>query len=347
MLYYYTNVETMKHILQDANIFATNLIYMNDAEEYFNGLKELRDIINTKSKQELLNQERLEWKLNQEVTSYSISFSTAKDLLSQWSMYAGESGVSLAMEFSGKERYRGYSEDGKRERVSDLSILPRKVHYCTKTAMTSVDYKQVKGDIWKAIEENNKSVTLSDIKANAEYIWTEMTPYVKRYEFSAEEEYRLVFDWAQLRERLQIDYRNDANVLKPYLDIECEGGWPIQEITVGPGFNQDVVFNSILHFLNHSKIEVPELDEVEYIARCKKYFYNSKALLGKGKEVWKTMKCELRTKGVKGRYEAYQEIKRKITKALNEDGLDSYRLSNSELSKGGIILMKSGIPYIF
>lgn len=40
-LYYYTKVETMRYILCDANIFATNIRYMNDSEEYANGLKRI------------------------------------------------------------------------------------------------------------------------------------------------------------------------------------------------------------------------------------------------------------------------------------------------------------------
>ncbi len=47
VLYYYTSVETMRFILENANIYATNLKYMNDAEEYSNGLKELRYVNNS------------------------------------------------------------------------------------------------------------------------------------------------------------------------------------------------------------------------------------------------------------------------------------------------------------
>lgn len=353
-LYYYTNVETMKYILQDSNIFATNLLYMNDSEEYFNGLKELRNIINQKYKGKIkpLTEDLLERKLAQEVTSYSISFSTAKDLLSQWSMYAGESGVSLALEFTGSERYEGYegySEDGKekRKRIADFTIMPRKVHYCTKAAMTDYNYRKTKKEIWQAIEENNSAVTVKDLIANAENIWTDMTPYVKRYEFSAEEEYRLVFDWAKIREKLRIDYRNDRNVLKPYLDIKCEGGWPIQEITVGPGFNQDVVFKSILHFLNHGKITVHKLNADEYVAKCEKYFEDCNAFLPEEMEIFNSRKSELYTDNVEKRYEVYLTIKRELTESLNKAGMNSDRLKNSELSKTGILLTKSGIPYIF
>lgn len=43
-MYYYTSTGTMCKILQNGNMFATNLNYMNDAQEYVNGLKEIRTL---------------------------------------------------------------------------------------------------------------------------------------------------------------------------------------------------------------------------------------------------------------------------------------------------------------
>ena len=40
-MYYYTSTDTMCKILQKGDMFATNLNYMNDAQEYVNGLKEI------------------------------------------------------------------------------------------------------------------------------------------------------------------------------------------------------------------------------------------------------------------------------------------------------------------
>ena len=49
-LYYYTSSDTMRFILTKGNIFATNLKYMNDGEEYTNGLAELRMVLNDRYK---------------------------------------------------------------------------------------------------------------------------------------------------------------------------------------------------------------------------------------------------------------------------------------------------------
>lgn len=349
-LYYYTSVETMKYILQGANIYATNLLYMNDAEEYSNGLKELREIINNKQQTELISQESLNRELESDVANYSISFSTVGDLLSQWSMYAGESGVSLMMAFSADEVYRAYDEFGKRADVYNFSVehkFPKKIFYCTKSTMSSQRYQNVVDGIWKEVNKSYSPITLSDFPGNVNYIWKEMAPYVKRFEFSAEEEYRLVFDWTQLLHRFRIDYRNDGGVLKPYLDIECKGGWPIQEITVGPGFNQDAVFRSIVHFLNYSSIQVPVLTNEQYISRCKRYLSIDGEIPSDVMQLWESRKKGIKVNNISLRQEQFQQIRADIITMRGVDDQYCRRLALAELTRDGIILRKSRIPYIF
>lgn len=348
-LYYYTSVETMTYILQKANIYATNLLYMNDSEEYVNGLKELRYIINDIASmgcgEELIPKEKLDYAMREDVTKYSISFSTAKDLLSQWSTYAGESGVSLKMRFTGGERYRANYKK-KREYVTNLELMPRKVYYCTRSAMRNGEYNRIKEKIWKAIKSANPDTMIGDLSENVNFIWKDMTPYVKRYEFSAEEEYRLVFDWTELLKPFTIDYRNDENVLKPYLDIECEDGWPICEIIVGPGFNQDVVFKSIIHFLNHRDIKLKELSNEDYCKKYEEYLKVDGVMPFKIQEIWKKGKRKIINGEKNERYNEIMKIRQEML-SLWEEREYVEKFSRREFSKDGIILSKSGIPYIF
>ena len=288
-LYYYTRVETMKHILEGSNIFATNLKYMNDSEEYANGLKELFYIFNERSADEIITSEALQSALSDEITSYSISFSQARDLLSQWSMYAGESGVSIRMNFSGEEVFRGYSaKDKQRIPLTDdkTKTTVQKVYYCTRDVMEPEAYNKIAEEIFKQITCDIDPVTQKDMGANYLEMWKKMTPYVKRAEFRAEEEYRLVFEQSQWKIPFLIEYRNSNNVLKPYLDVDCVGGWPVCEIVIGPGFNQEVVFNSVLHFLNNTSLYVPKLKEDVYQKRCWEYFTSCGKVSEKVQEIW-------------------------------------------------------------
>lgn len=352
-LYYYTTVEVMRFILTSANIYATNLEYMNDSEEYVNGLRELQKVINDqygKGKKLITDQTLLD-EMNVSSSSYSISFSTERDLLSQWSMYARESGVSLMMDFNGSRRYKAYKEsssENQREDITNLDLYPRQVYYFTETAMK--DRKKcsaIRKHIIEDIEDNYDPISIADIEANAGKIWRETTPYVKRYEFNAEGEYRLVFNLMALKDRFRIDYRNDKHVLKPYLDIECDGGWPIREIVVGPGFNQQVVYKSIKHFMNFAKLKVPVLTGDEFKDRCYEYLHKDKRIPSEAKSYFNKLIKELSGDDEDERYLAFE----KVVKDILADGsvLDDYKkyISGRFLSKSGIVLTKSEIPYIY
>lgn len=359
-LYYYTNVETMRCILQNANIYATNLRYMNDAEEYANGVKELREIFNEKREKVLITEEMLHGILENEVTSYSISFSEADDLLSQWSMYAGESGISLRMRFTGDEKYRVYTDNGgmgaeERQDLPDLieKLRVKKVYYCTKSAMKESEYRAATDKIWEAATgkseskaEEGQSEKQADIDDEYVALWKRMAPFVKRVEFQAEAEQRLVFNTAEWEKAVRIDYRNSRNVLKPYLDIECEGGWPICEVMVGPGFNQDVVFESVLHFLNHARLKVPALNGRQYYERCGEYFQNCGNMSQELYNMWKEFEPYF-DKDAVDQYHLFLEIRNDMLMHSAADESFREQLRRRELTKSGILLSRSRIPYIF
>ena len=104
-LYYYTTTETMSFILKKGDIFATNISYLNDSEEYINGLKELRELLCgdkadryvQSAQNHLAEADAYREALKKAHDIYSISFSQEKDLLSQWYMYAKESGVPVIL----------------------------------------------------------------------------------------------------------------------------------------------------------------------------------------------------------------------------------------------------------
>lgn len=345
-LYYYTNVETMRFILQGANIYATNLGYMNDAEEYANGLRELRDIFNERKGKELISPKMLSEMLENEITSYSISFSEARDLLSQWSMYAGESGVSLKMDFSRTKKYLAYpiGSDGlkaKKRKILPDKVTIQKVYYCTKMAMEENEYKKIVDEIW-----DKTGAKIKDIDDEYLALWKQMAPFVKRAEFKAEAEHRLVFNMAEWEESFQIDYRNSQNVLKPYLDIECKDGWPIHEIVVGPGFNQDVVFRSILHFLNHAKLRIPKLNGSKYRKRCEEYFSLCGGIPEGVRKIWDEGKIRFNNDEA-NHYSNFMNIRHDMMKELKAGDAFLEQLRRRELTKEGIILSRSRIPYIF
>lgn len=350
-LYYYTTVETMRFILQNGNIYATNLKYMNDSEEYSNGLVEMRKILNEQFPQtrNIINESELAKRIEGHPEIYSISFSTQRDLLSQWSMYAGESGVSLKMNFDCNLKYLFYSD--KADKIRDYfrkNIHPRRVYYITEGAMEKEAYDSAKDEIIDEIRRQHSQVTLGDMESeNAINVWQDMTPYIKRYEFYPEGEYRLAYSTWDFPNAVRIDYRNDRHVLKPYLDVECEGGWPVTEIIVGPGFNQQVVFTSLKHYIEHAKLKIHSVDEAEFCKRCEDYLHIKENIPESVSTIWQNLKKELLNTDVNKRYSQFNEIIQIIKGDKSIDGIYKNYLANRYLSKDGILITKSEIPYVY
>lgn len=352
-LYYYTTTSTMRFIMQGANIYATNLKYMNDAEEYVNGLTELYKLINRKKPGEI-SRELLKSRLEEEPDGYSISFSTKRDLLSQWSMYAKESGVSLRMNFEKLHKYK-FAVIGQKgeEIITHEAEVPKKVYYYTDT-MDVKEYQQISEEIWnQRLYVDDFKLEKKDFNANVEQIWKDNVPYIKRHEFKAEGEYRLVFRQSDFAEPLKIDYRIDKNVLKPYLDVTCMGGWPIREVIVGPGFNQHIVFESISHFLQHAELKLPLLTDEEFQERCEEYLegyiyqrdeVGNKSVNTEILKLWREKKENLKN-GKEDRFLQWLDLRKQIE--MHEGDVFNTYIKNREITKDGIILSKSSIPYIF
>lgn len=344
----------MRYILKDANIFATNIKYMNDSEEYANGLKELRKIYEDHFGDKRISYEKIRAELEKDIPIYSISFSGARDLLSQWSMYAGESGVSIKMQFEENEKYEVFDlHSQKRKLLVDdkTSIYPQKVWYCTKEAMENEDYNKVADEIWEEAFSKENDVTKNDIEGNFVEYSRKITPYIKRAEFKAEQEYRMVFEkstWRNTECDFRIDYRNSRNVLKPYLDVRCKNGWPIHEIIIGPGFNQDVVFESVRHFLNNAKLLVPKLDNNIYLSRFEEYLKLCGTIPDCIKELLEQQKKEI--DNAQNIYRFFYNVRNSIIQKLNMENIEnefSEKINRTEFTKPGIILSRSRIPYIF
>lgn len=361
-LYYYTTTETMRYILSNGNIFATNMKYMNDSEEYLNGLKEVRDYIlhaenefKSSAEKKLSEEVYLDWR-EREVNSFSISFTTARDLLSQWSMYAKESGVSLKMEFENKDyKFLAYNDKGKKN--INYQMRPQEVYYLTKEVLSEKEYNQTGKKIVEKMKRQFKKKKMLDYDDNIIQLWLGIAPFVKRADFGAEKEYRLVFEFSNAISFIpRVDFRNEGSVIKPYLDISLKGGWPVTEIIVGPGFNQNAVFDSIAYFLSKGQIKVPVISLRKMSERIWEYFQNidegivdstqKKELSDEWEEKYNNFAKDNSKNDSDTIKSLYNEFNVFIERKGSEGIIREY-IKNNFLSLSGIVLRKSKIPYIF
>lgn len=390
-MYYYTSTDTMRKILQSGNMFATNLNYMNDAQEYINGLEEIRKLclneefvrsVYSENKDGItdrmikaLENEMTKEKLDEykkSSTRYSISFCKDGDLLSQWTTYARESGVSIEMSFEKDKNvcFKFYNAGPGAQEIPKIECFarPREILYLTK--QRGGDYKKTGEKVLRRMFPEGYQEGDTDTKL-AE-TWKENSVYIKQYDFYQEKEYRIAFDYMKLNEEAgwpRIDYRTEKHVIKPYLDVECEKGWPIISVMVGPGFNQQVVYRSVKFFLDHAQIRSSKLytrkqwgeqigqylKEVMLVA-SRELMLNEQMVDKrdeKGGEFLDIFKFLIEDSSCDNKieqsersklYEMVNELSRMFFLKLEERGNESVV---PYFSKSGIILKCSQIPYIY
>ena len=183
-LYHYTSTDTMQYILKNGDIFATNIRYMNDSEEYTNGLEELyrlaqneemvkewlkdrgRKDVTLEDIRQTFTVEKL--KRNRKIMEYySISFCQKNDLLSQWAIYAKESGVSIKMNFK-KESYR-FETDSVDDKEAWWNLKPEKVCYFTYESMKDKK-KEYKEQACRILDKLYDQDTIDQIESKDE-VW--------------------------------------------------------------------------------------------------------------------------------------------------------------------------------
>ncbi|MCI8496205.1 MAG: hypothetical protein HFI74_11100 [Lachnospiraceae bacterium] len=348
-LYYYTTTETMKLIIEGGNIHATNVGYLNDSDEYINGLREIKGLLEKANQFDFSNLQDMAKSLGigekypqfkaESSNIYSISFSKAEDLLSQWHMYSRESGVQIKMVFDEQKKYY-YNQDDENKEKAELK--KRQVHYLTKSGMPSNEYlkegKRVLTEFQELLVQNDGDMI---------GIWKVMAPFIKNYGFKQEDEVRAIVISDETK--LQVGYRSDKGVLKPYLDIKMEKGWPICGIMVGPGRNQNQVFRSICHFLDHAKLKIDKAPNEkvvkEYFCGMKEYLLPEDKILKCMREVLNLDRALLEM-GVTYSEKIQETLRSYFTDEKERIVVENY-MNNNYFCNKGIIVNKSKLPYEF
>lgn len=373
-LYYYTSTDTMRFILEKGDIYATNIRYMNDSEEYTNGLTALQKLTNNEEMFNHWRQDRVREDISiddikrvftdenlkknkQDMEYYSISFCETNDLLSQWAIYAKESGVSIKMDFTKKfysfaAESTEVKEDTKEKERTRWQLFPQKVFYFTYDPAQSckTKYQNTACEILDRLFDSRDPVE----RKNED--WKYVSTFIKRYDFYQEAEQRLVFcpDLPPFPPKIQ--YRMDKKVLKPYIDLECENGWPVTGIMVGPGFNQQVVYDSVIHFLKHTKVKNGIENTDEYVERIRNYFrpYHEKL---SNCEIYQKLDRYCSDKDIvshmsleDAQYNFAKQVKDICGEVCDSKEFDSdlkAYIAANYFASCGTVVSKSSIPYIF
>lgn len=141
---------------------------------------------------------------------------------------------------------------------------------------------------------------------------------------------------------------NDGDT-KPYLDIKMEKGWPICGMMVGPGRNQNQVFQSICHFLDHTKLNIDKVSDgkviEDYFDGMKEYSLPEDKIEKCKEEVLK-LDPDMIKLGVTYSEKIQETISKYFVKAEEKEIIREY-MNNNYFCDQGLIINKSKWPYEF
>jgi len=291
------NDDVFKNVVQ-CSMLASNIRFMNDSKEYEEG-KECYKQFCKKVDSRIINvlPSDSDNPINDNI--YLISFCNDGDLLSQWKWYGKNSGIAIRFNID-NIAYRTYeyeNVDGKKEEFSfsDPHTKPLRVKYT----------EREKQEYFNTLLQHN---LIRDSKAY-DLLELAFIPFCKHEGFAEEKESRLVFYIGDLimgecvKGKFDIVYNLiEEGRVKPALNVqmECydkeqEASNIISEMIVGPGANQELVFNFLIHVFDrinyyyHKEEKSEDITWESFISKNEHKVCNVKCKDGKYREAYK---CE-------------------------------------------------------
>lgn len=292
-VYHYTDISGFISIMENHELWASHIAFMNDKSEYLHGKELFRERILQKianvSEPEKQVLQNIIKSLDKEISDgvfpisskdvFSISFSYNRDSLEMWRGYGKESGVAIGFDFSQCHSLPGMCLIRKEmyekllEQYNNIpeNVCPNYEHRFLPISVLYEDEKKLEL-VDQAIDMgltcfNNQAKSLVEIATIAASDFLSdlifrLNPQLKHRGFSGEAECRFVDNSVKRSdEAYRIHYRNRGGIVLPYVkykltDLNCRplSKIPICEIVVGPGLKQSKTIDSIKYFLGKNQM---------------------------------------------------------------------------------------------
>lgn len=216
--FHYTTLETFWNMVKSDLMFARNVRFSNDSEEYKLGEKIINEIL-------LMPNE-------EEQDLYMICFCTEKNLLSQWREYA-KNGVCLGFDLAEEDYYSirntsqteellktdSYFKDYEKYGIPAHGRYDKEKWVYTYAKLLKVFYV---GEKYDEIKLKYKKINdmLTDDELPADKFMHYMIPYIKHKGFKEESEARLIFKLENQNREYQVNYLEEDGLKKPYIKLE-------------------------------------------------------------------------------------------------------------------------------
>lgn len=261
-LFHYTTRENLWNIIESDSMYARNVRFSNDSEEYTIGKK--------------IIEEALKKRISNVDDCYMVCFCEEDNILSQWREYA-RGGVSIMMDLSedtvytikvSKEIEKQNEKKHPKESNNSYHIPWHKYQYESEYA-----YAYTKPICVKYInpQKNNLKKEIGaireEIKGNKEMLEERclktLIPYIKHIGFSEEKEVRLIFKVDGKAASSLVGYLNNDGICRPYIRVEMGDASRKEELGCQVGLYgiTDVMKNTIKKGLKNGKLKIKESDE--------------------------------------------------------------------------------------
>lgn len=259
-LYHYTSIDGLLGIVNSKSIWASNILYLNDKDEFHHTLS----LLEKKAGEQFIGRSKSKLKqqiydlftikgILEELEIYVFSLSEEGDLLSQWRGYCPQFGFSIAFDY--KQLINAIESNS-----YNCVLLP--CIYDSKTKQQYIDQlflfllNSIMKPLIKKENPNEEEFEKLFFEYRENFIHTASS--FKTEHFSAEREWRLFIIVNKDGKKVETKYRKGNSMIIPFLDFSFEdhrNGLPINEIIVSPSPNQDISIESTTEFIKSNKIK--------------------------------------------------------------------------------------------
>ena len=249
LISHYTSLEGFRGIIESKNIWATNVMFLNDNKEYFHAFEvfdsefeRFKEDIKPSSNDDLFFLAAFRQCMdNMDLTGseqhYVTSFSENLDQLSQWRAYG-----SIGIIFNRKRL-----EDSLQ---SNESVLCDTAACRYESSSLEAEFygriRDIYNDFQKALLDKGREEIFSLVVDLQIYLY-DIAAFYKDGGFNEESEYRLS---CASTGREDVKFRSDGSYLIPYIEVPFNSN-AIDSVIVGPCVDPERTERSIQLFMNH------------------------------------------------------------------------------------------------
>lgn len=264
-LYHYTTSEGLIGIIKNRSIWATNIFYLNDSEEFMRGIniaRQICDSINDPENKKIRFQKDLSYiGVSKNISTYVCSFSEVGDQLSQWRAYCKEGGFAI-----------GFSRDGLRKIAEKQNFILEKCVYDVTEQRHKIQevIDQTVMPFLKdfpALQASNPMAAENHIacKISNQLIWDlhKTCSILKNSSFIEEREWRLITetrtDWYE-----KVEFRPQKGLIVPFIHFDLPKPddhefWSRVEVIIGPCSYPDESKNAVYKLFRKHYGSVPPI----------------------------------------------------------------------------------------